>query len=219
MINGFLRFLLIMTLPGAVWGGNFQIGGETGFNSGVSVKTNVLFRNIAKDFPFMLRAGVGYTALNPGNSAEARRIFINNATNGTPEKRGWLWDMRLDFLYPVKWFSLKRGYFYAGPRFSKFTGNFNYVGGNENFDVTSNAWGFGGGLESHFPMTKRFDFILSAGLDYYATRRLQGHDTSYSPDGETINGREDYTYENADNAINQPKLTPHISLGINFFFK
>jgi hypothetical protein len=42
-----------------------------------------------------------------------------------------------------------------------------------------------------------------------------GHDTSYSPDGVTVNGKHDYTYNDADAAINQPKFLPSLMVGIS----
>jgi hypothetical protein len=34
--------------------------------------------------------------MNPGNAADVRKIFINDATNGDLEKSGWMWDVRFD---------------------------------------------------------------------------------------------------------------------------
>jgi hypothetical protein len=47
---------------------------------------------------------------------------------------------------------------------------------------------------------------------------LYGHDTSYSPDGENVNDRKGFTFEDADNAVNQPKhnLKAMVGLGYNF---
>lgn len=159
---------------------------------------------------------MSYNSTDPDKAWAARRIFINNNTGGTPEKNGWFWDTRLDFLYPVHWLSLKRAYFYAGPRYTWFTGRFEFVGGNEDFDVYSDAWGLGAGLEAHFAINNKIDFVLGAGLDFYSTDHMHGHDTTYYSDGETVNGREDYTYDDADEAINQPKFVPTISIGINY---
>ena len=43
----------------------------------------------------------GYTQLNPSDALDARHIFINDNTNGTPQKKGRIFDFRLDFLIPV----------------------------------------------------------------------------------------------------------------------
>ena len=36
---------------------------------------------------------------------------------------------------------LSHAYVFAGPRYGSFTGNFKFIGGNEDFDVTSSHWG------------------------------------------------------------------------------
>ncbi len=47
---------------------------------------------------------------------------------------------------------------------------------------------------------------------------VASHDTSYSPDDENINPREDNTYEDADNSVNQPKILPRVMFGFNYGF-
>jgi hypothetical protein len=84
-----------------------------------------------------LRFGVGYTSLDPGSSSDARRIFINNATNGVPEEKGKAFDYRLDFLWETSLLNLEDSYIVFRPRYSSFRANFKYVGSNEDFDVTS----------------------------------------------------------------------------------
>ncbi len=37
-------------------------------------------------------------------------------------------------------------------------------------------------------------------------------------DGENINPRRHYTYHNADDAVNQPKLMPRLMVGIAYWF-
>ena len=113
---------------------------------------------------------------------------------------------------------MQRAYIYGGPRYSMFTGNFAFIGGNEVFDITSNQWGLGLGLKAYFAMGSRVDFVTSAGFDYYFASDITGHDTVYNPDGENINPRNDYTYETADDAINNPKFELLFLVGINYHF-
>jgi len=197
------------------------VGLNTGYNNGFGVQTNFTVYNLIQDTPIHLRVGIGYTNLNPGIAADARRIFINNATNGTPEKKGFSVDYRLDFLIPVDF--IQDSYLSIGPRFTNFKSNFNYIGGNENFDITSNLWGFGAGAGNFFKINDQLNLEISAGLDYYIASTLTGHDTSYSPDNENINPRDDnqndnieFTFDDADNAINQPKFMPRVMIGINY---
>lgn len=197
---------------------NSAAGFTLGHNGGLTFRLHGLLSNFAQGFPLSVKLGIGYTAVDPGNAADARSIFINDATNGTPEQSGYVWDFRADLLYPMKWFSPARTYLYAGVRYAFFSGNFKFIGGNEDFDVTSTPWGIGAGLEMHFKMTDRLDLTTTAGVDYYLDSELEGHDTTYSPDGEHINPREDYGYEEADQAINQPKVELLLMVGFNYHF-
>ena len=191
----------------------------TGYSRGYSLQANLAYRN--SELPFELRGGVGYTFLNPGNALDARRIFINNNTNGSPEKSGRSIDYRFDFLIPKSVFGLKNSYLLVGPRGSSFKGNFKYVGGNEEFDVVSQQWGLGGGLETRFSMSSKLNLVIAAGLDYYFPSTLHGHDTSYSPDNDNVNARNDnenndepFTYKDADEAIAQPRFMPFALVGL-----
>jgi hypothetical protein len=201
----------------------FSAGFVTGYNRGYGFQGNLAAWNFDKGFPFHLRFGLGYTILNPGNATDARRIFVNNATNGTPEKKGHSMDYRLDFMVPKTVFNIENSYLVFGPRFSTFMGDFKYVGGNEDFEVKSHQWGIGADIENRFRMVKNVDFVLVYGLDFYFPATLTGHDTSYSPDNDNINPKNDnqnenipFRYKDADQAINQPMIMPHIMIGINF---
>jgi len=196
----------------------FSGGATLGYDSGFKMSAYGMVSNFAQGFPMNLRVSLGYAFVQPGNATDARHIFINNNTNGTPEDNGRILDFRMDLMYPIKVLSLKQAYIVGGPRYAKFKGNFKFIGGNEDFDVTSDQWGIGSGIESYFPMSERVNFVLSAGLDYFFESKLVGHDTSYSPDGETVNQREDYTYDDADNAIDQPKLELSFMLGFSYDF-
>jgi len=192
------------------------VGFSIGHNGGLSVKIHGLLSNFAQGFPLAVKLGIGYTSVDPGNAADARRIFINDNTNGTPEQSGHIWDFRGDLLYKMNWFPPAQSFIYAGIRYASFSGDFKYVGGNEDFEVVSDPWGIGAGLEIHFPMNNRLDLVSTVGIDYYINSELQGHDTVYSPDGENINAHHDYTYTDADKAINQPKIEFLIMIGINY---
>ena len=113
---------------------------------------------------------------------------------------------------------MKRAFMYGGPRYSMYTANFNFVGGNENFDINTNQWGLGLGLKAYFEMGNKIDFVTTAGFDYYFNTVLSGHDTVYSSDGENVNPRNDYTFEDADAAINNPKFQIRLMVGINYHF-
>ncbi len=220
-VNLLFSFILILLMTGIVPvnASTFSTDLLVGYNGGFGMQINGMVSEFASGFPLNLSFGLGYTSVNPGNAADARRIFINDATNGDPEKSGSRWDLRLDFHHKVNLLSLQRGYLYGGFRYAMFTGNFKFVGGNEDFDITSNQWGLGIGGKAFFNMGGQFDFVVSAGVDYFFASTLTGHDTSYSPDGENVNPRRDYTYDTADDAIDQPKFEVIFLIGINYRFK
>ena len=122
------------------------------------------------------------------------------------------WDFGFDGLYPTG----ARSNFFAGVRYSRFKANFKYVGGNEDFDVTSSHWGLAAGMEAAYPMGSKMALVISGGAEYFFSSRLTGHDTSYSPDGDDVNPRKEYTYSDADAAVDQPKLRPIVLLGLTY---
>ncbi len=202
-----------------------SVGIQTGYNRGFGLNVNFTINNIAEGLPGNIRFGIGYNRLDPGNAADARRIFINNATNGVPEKKGKSYDYRLDYMMPYTLFNLKNSYLIFGPRYSSFTANFNYIGGNENFDITSKQWGIGGGAESYFKMSDQLDLVFATGLDYFFNSTLKGHDTSYSPNNDNVNARNDnqnndvqFTFKDANKAVKQPQFMPRIMLGVTYRF-
>jgi hypothetical protein len=58
----------------------------------------------------------------------------------------------------------------------------------------------------------------STGVDYFFSSTMNGHDTSYSPDGTAVNPREEFTYSDADEAVSEPKLESQMMLGFNYYF-
>ncbi len=196
----------------------FAAGLQLGYAAGFSIQAHGVAAGFAQGFPLRTRLGIGYTSVEPGQALDARRVFINNNTNGTPEERGRVWDFKFDLLFPVDVLSLQRAYAFGGVRHARFNANFRFVGGNEDFDVRSNHWGFGGGLETYFGVSPRLDMILTGGLEYFFASTLTAHDTAYSPDGDDVNPREDYTYADADAAVGQPKFAPTLLMGLSYRF-
>ena len=187
-------------------------GGSMGYQNGPAVQFFGLARDFAEGLPVTARLRLGWAGVEPGSAAAARRIFINNATNGTPEKKGRTLDMGLDAIFPFG----DRATWYAGVRRSSFKANFRYVGGNEDFDVVSTQWGIALGAETTYEMGARTALVFSGGAEYFRASRLTGHDTSYSPDGDNANPREEYVYADADDAIAQPKLRPVLLVGVRY---
>jgi hypothetical protein len=135
-----------------------------------------------------------------------------------PGKSASRWAFGVDFMDPVRIFAMHRSFLFAGLRYSHLTSNFQFIGGDEIFDVHANQIGLAAGAESYFRMSSRVDLLFSLGGEYYFPSQLEGHDTAYNPDGTIINQRENFKYADADRAINQPKLLPKILVGVNYHF-
>jgi hypothetical protein len=208
--------LIALLLLNIAYAGDFKTGMLAGYNGGGGIRGTLMVSNFAQGFPLSLEAGLGYSWRDGGDPEAARHIFINDNTNGTPEESAWVWDLRLDFHYKASLLGLRDGSLFVGPRYSMFTADFKYVGGNEDFEVTSNQWGIGVGGKATFPISQRVGFTLLAGVDYFFASTLEGHDTAYSPDGSSVNGREGYSYSDADAAINQPKFQPVLMIGLSY---
>jgi len=191
-----------------------------GWQGGGVLRLSATASNVVAKLPLSFDLGVGHAFIDPGNAALARQVFINEATNGTPEKSGGVWDFRADGVWgiPVKGFTDVG--VSLGLRYSMYSGRFKYVGGNEDFTITSNAWGFGVGARGSLPVNKKLSLTAAIGLDWFPTQTLYGHDASYSS-GNVNNGRTDgngvpYTWADADRAVNQPWLLPSLLLGVSW---
>jgi hypothetical protein len=189
---------------------------SAGYNGGPGGYLGFTLRDFAEGMPMGLRFGVGYSGADPGDPWAARRVFINDNANGTPESNGRRWDYRLDGVWRTHRGPFDRLDIVAGPRLSRFSAQFDFVGGNEYFNVVTTQWGLGLGGEASFRMSDRADFVAGTGLDYFFNAKLSGHDTSYSPDGSALNRTGDYTWADADAAIHQPKLTPRLMFGVQY---
>lgn len=216
MKSGTKQLLLISLLSCTVASHAAEIstGLEAGYNNGPALFFSGTAARFSRDLDLSARLGMGFTWLNPGNAADARRLFINDATDGSPEKGGGAFNIRFDLLFPLRVPGVTESYFYTGPRFSHFSGQFKYVGGNEEFNVTSSNWGFGLGMQILAPVSSKTAVVFDAGSDYFPPAALSGHDTSYAPDGDHVNARKNYTYKDADNAIRQPKYGLRLMIGL-----
>jgi hypothetical protein len=209
---------ILILISATVHAATYSTGVQIGYVGAPGVQANFQVSEFAQGLPLDLSLGLEFAAREAGSPTDARRIFINDATNGVPQESGQVWNFRLDMAYRLPFQSHSRLYLYGGPRYGSFTSNFKFIGGNEDFDVTSQQWGWGLGLEGLFAISPRMDFLLGGGFDQYFEGELKGHDTAYDPGGESVNGRADYTYEDADAAINQPKFTGRLLLGISYRF-
>jgi len=190
--------------------------GMIGYQQGFGIRATGEASGIVKDAPLGLSFSVAYVVMDPGNATAARSIFINDATNGTPETSGQSWTLGLNAVYYLHVPSVERFGVFLGPRYSAFSGRFRYVGGNEDFYVTTDEWGVGTGVQCSIPLSPHWGIALSIGFDWYPSATLYGHDTSYSANGTVMNGKNAYTWTDANSAVNQPQYVPSILIGASW---
>ena len=70
-------------------------------------------------------------------------------------------------------------------------------------------------LQAGFSLVITMELVINFGYNYYTSETLYEHDTSYSPDGQDVNPREDYTFKDANEAINQPEHQLKALVGFN----
>ena len=204
------------TAPPLAANPKFSFGVLFGYTNNFGVNISGTIAEFSDDIPLAVKFSGGFNLREPGNPLDARRIFINDNTNGDPAESGHNFDLRLDFAYPINILNIRKSYLMVGPRYSMHTSTFEFVGGNEFFFFFISQFGVGAGLETYFGISPNLSLVFSGGFDYYFDSQIGGHDSAYNPDGTEVSGREDYTYTDADNAINQPKYEFRFMAGLNF---
>ncbi len=189
-----------------------------GYYGGVGLHASGTISNLSQGLPIEVRLGLGYSWVPTGDAERARRVFIDQATNGSARSRGKMWDGRLDVMVPVKLFGLEHSKVFGGLRRNHYTAYFEYIGGNETFDVNCNQWGTGAGVETSFNVSHHVDMLITAGADYYFRSTLSGHDTYYRPNGDDLHAKEDFTYKDADATIEQPDFNTRVMFGVAYRF-
>jgi hypothetical protein len=150
-----------------------------------------------------------------GDATAARQIFINDATGGTIEKYGNTASFELDLSWILGESNTLEYSFFAGPRLSLYEGHYAFIGDNEDFTVTHNTFGIGAGLKGDVPIGSDFVLSLKAGVDFFFPSTFEAHGQFiYTPDGVDDNPRNDFTYEDADRAVNQPNWVPRFQIGV-----
>lgn len=191
-----------------------------GWQGGGVLRLTATASKVVAKVPLSFDLGVGHAFIDPGNAALARQVFINQNSGGTPEERGGVWDFRADGVWGIAVKGFTDVGLSLGVRYSIYSGRFKYVGDNEDFTITSNAWGFGVGARGSLPINKKLSLTAAAGLDWFPTQTLYGHDASYSSDnvndGRTDGNGVPYTWSSADRAVNQPWLLPNLLVGVSW---
>lgn len=207
-------FLFLVLMPAAAVAAKWDLDATTGMDGGPGAVVSASASEFAEGLPFALRFGLGYAGREPGDGLKARAVFINNNTNGSLEENGRRWSYRLDAVTPIHGGFLNGTSFHGGVRLSRFAARFNFVDGNEDFAIRTTQWGLGAGIEKAHRINGRDAFVWSAGADWFFASKLEGHGTSYAPDGTSINPHEDFGWADADLAVHQPRFVPRVMLGV-----
>ena len=56
--------------------------------------------------------------------------------------------------------------------------------------------------------------MIQVGLDHFLKSDMEGHDTTYTADGDHINPREDYDWDSANEAVDQPETEVLVMIGL-----
>ena len=142
----------------------------------------------------------------------ARKVFINQNTGGDEDEQssGGVLDFGMNAVYPLNQnYGPVKFFVFGGPRYSHYDVRWDYVGGDEDFDIVANSWGLGGGLRGIMPLNKNFSAVMQLGVDYYFPTSIYGHDATYYPNDSNINARNNgagytYTYADAVNSTTRP---------------
>jgi hypothetical protein len=195
-----------------------------GYYKGPSVSGTFGLNDIFEKVPVGAEIGLGYSWTGAGDGIMARRVFINDNTGGNNDAQssGGVLDFGLNATYPlIQSYGPVKFYVFGGPRYSHYDIRWDYVGGNEDFDIVANSWGLGGGLRGIMPLGKGFNAVMQLGLDYYFPTSIYGHDATYYPNDSNVNARQktagvNYTYDDAVNSTTVPHIRPRVMVGIQF---
>ncbi|UCC74694.1 MAG: hypothetical protein JSV86_09130 [Gemmatimonadota bacterium] len=59
-----------------------------GYQSGLAIQASGMVTDFTPGFPVRARLSIGGISGEAGNPLDARRVFINDATHGTPQQSG-----------------------------------------------------------------------------------------------------------------------------------
>lgn len=188
-----------------------------GYSQDLGLYMGLRLEDSSKDFPIFLQGRGGYVyQVEPGNATEAREIFINDNAGGNIEEYGESYMLALDLGYKLKdWEKFSLEVTLSG-LWNYYLAHFAFIGNNESFAVNTSSFGVGAGAALRIPISKsQSALMLKTGLEYYPKALLEAHGTYfYTPDGEDDRVRNDYTYEDADKAINQPEYRFYLQVGL-----
>jgi hypothetical protein len=212
-------FLVLLAIPtGRAGAVEYSASILLGFNGGTGGQVGFQAGDFSYELPLAVRIAVSYLRTFPGDAQKAYPIFRGETTTTAMDEKADIWNCRLDVSYRFKNRSFSFMTVFGGARYSMFTGKFMPKNFQEDLEITSNQWGMGIGIQGTYEYGKNTDFLIQAGLDYYFPSTLKSNGTSYSPNGDSTNPQNGYTWDDANDAIDQPSWEPLLMIGVIFRF-
>lgn len=191
-----------------------------GYSEDLGVYMGLRLDNLSTDSPFFIQARGGYIyQKDPGNAEDARSIYINDGTGGSIEEYGESYLLALDLGYKLSQWNGQTIEVSISGLWNHYKAHFGFIGDNEVFAVKTSAFGLGLGGALRIPLSKtQNSLMIKTTVEYYPKTLIEAHGTFYyTPSGDDDNVRNDYTYEDADGAINQPEF--RFSVLVGFLYK
>ena len=190
-----------------------------GYYDDLGVTLGLRIEDPTLQLPFYLQARVGSAyQIEPGNAEDARKIFINDNTGGNIEEYGLSYFVGIDFGWRLVLKEAIQLELNISGLWNHYEAHFSFIGNNESFSVKTDALGIGLGANLRIVFSERkSSLLIKCGVEYYPKTQIDAHGTFYyTTDGTDDNPRNDYTYEDADESINQPWFRPYVQIGIVF---
>lgn len=182
----------------------------TGYYKGMGIMAQ---STVSPGLPGYIRIASGYTTLDPGKEDRVSRIYGQGTASGQSDKSGSIWDVRVDYLYPLNWPEPMQTRLFAGFRYASYSGLFMYD--TEQLEVTTQVQGWGFGFEIGYPLSSRWEVVIQNGWDFYSAPTLSSGQVVYSPGGGQENASGGFTYKEANDAIFQPRFEIRWMVGVN----
>ncbi len=218
MIKKYLPALFLLSVLSAAFAQELHQGISLGYQEDIAGYVSLDVENLNQGIPLSFGIRLGYSyQFDSGNAEDARKIFINDNTGGTIQKFGSSILLAADLRYRLYQNENLALRLFGGPRGALYQAHYAYLGDNEDFDVRSNQGGAGAGVQVVIPINQQASLTMSAGIDYYFPATLQGHGQFlYNPESIDDNPRNDYGWEDADAAVNQPGISTPAYFGIRW---
>ena len=188
-----------------------------GYYDDLGITLGLRMESENSQLPFYIQGRIGTTyQFEPGNAEDARKIFINDNQGGNIQEYGQSWLFAIDLGWRIHQKDDMLFEINASGILNQYNAHFAFIGNNESFTVKTRALGIGLGGNMKIGLSdSRSSLILKGGVEFFPKTRIDAHGSYfYTPDDTDDKPRNDYSYSDADDAINQPFFRPYLMVGI-----